>query len=132
MYQSLSEDITNTQLQINEEATKTDTDVSRISALTNQLERLEANKNKVVEEAKKIAPDLKLTPRKTIKTRDRSVVEQEEIRIKNAMINASSKGEFTKLPDLNKQLEKVQQETDQGDLFGIENKKKSCGSKQNI
>lgn len=39
------------------------------------------------------------------------------------MINASSKGEFTKLPDLNKQLEKVQQETDQGDLFGIENKK---------
>jgi len=124
VYQSLSEDITNTQIQINEEATKTDTDVSRISALTNQLERLEANKNKVVEEAKKIAPDLKLTPRKTIKTRDRSVVEQEEIRIKNAMINASNKGEFTKLPDLNKQLEKVQQETDQGDLFGIENKKR--------
>jgi len=124
VYQSLSDDITNTQIQINEEATKTDTDVSRISALTNQLERLEANKNKVVEEAKKIAPDLKLTPRKTIKTRDRSVVEQEEIRIKNAMVNASSKGEFTKLSDLNKQLEKVQQETDQGDLFGIENKKR--------
>lgn len=124
VYQSLSDDITNTQIQINEEATKTDTDVSRISALTNQLERLEANKNKVVEEAKKIAPDLKLTPRKTIKTRDRSVVEQKEISIKNAMINASSKGEFAKLSDLNKQLEKVQQETDQGDLFGIENKKR--------
>jgi len=124
VYQSLSDDITNTQIQINEEATKTDTDVSRISALTNQLERLEANRNKVVGEAKEFAPDLKLTPRKTIKTRDRSVVEQEEIRIKNAMINASSKGEFTKLPNLNKQLENVQQGTDQGDLFGIDNKKR--------
>ena len=124
VYQSLSEDITNTQIKINEEATKTDTDVSKISALTNQLERLEANRNKVVEEAKNIAPDLKLTPRKIIKTRDRSVVEQEEIRIKNAMINASSKGEFTKLSNLSKQLEEVQQETDQGDLFEIENKKR--------
>lgn len=54
VYQSLSEDITNTQLQINEEATKTDTDVSRISALTNQLERLEANKIKLLKKQKRL------------------------------------------------------------------------------